>query len=66
MLTGAQKAEENLVFLNNLVQIRLSVDYWGPLRFRLSLWQALIGMVAVVGVVAQAKGYTIIYGFWSE
>lgn len=55
MLSGRFSAAENLVQLKDLVQSTLVVDHWGPNRFRLALWQAVVFVLAVIAIPFQAK-----------
>ena len=43
MFSGLLAAANNLTTLRSLVQPALVFDYWGPLRFHLALWQAVLG-----------------------
>ncbi len=53
MLGEGTRPEDNLVMLSNLISFELAFDYWGPSRFRLSLWQAVLGTVAIAGIAVQ-------------
>ncbi len=48
MLGEAQSTKANLYALSNLIQHSLISDYWGEMRFHLSLWQAFIGIVTAI------------------
>jgi len=47
----SQPMSEWLASLGKLVQHQLAFDYWGPLRFHLALWQALVLIAALVYIV---------------
>jgi len=53
MLGEGMRPEDNLVTSSDLISSDLAFDYWGPQRFRLSLWQAVLGTVAMVGIAVQ-------------
>ena len=54
MLSGPYDAAANLASWWNLVQHTLLADYWGGERFHLALWQAGLGLLAVVILAASA------------
>ena len=54
MFSGALSAANNLTTLRSLVQPAIVFDYWGPLRFHLALWQAVLGGAALLLLPFQA------------
>ncbi len=55
MLGPGGRATDNLRQLGMLVQSRWHHDYWGPERFVLSRWQALVALLGIL-VVALRRG----------
>jgi hypothetical protein len=55
LIHDGSSPEANLTSLVGLIQPWVAFDYWGELRFRLSLWQAVLGGLAVVALVWQRK-----------
>jgi hypothetical protein len=41
--------------LGEWIQHQVVFDYWGALRFRLSLWQAILAVIAILALVITAK-----------
>ena len=54
MFSGPLAATNNLTTLRSLVQPAIVFDYWGPLRFHLALWQAVLGGAALLLLPFQA------------
>lgn len=65
MLTQGLRPEDHLTAVNALIQPQWAFDYWGPLRFRMALWQAVLGAVAVLGIVIQLPRRRIVLGFFA-
>jgi hypothetical protein len=40
--------------LGEWIQLQLAFDFWGPLRFRLSLWQTVVAVIAIIALAATA------------
>ena len=55
MLGKSTNPTEQLLTLGELVQPYLAYDYWGPDRFRLALWAAILGGIAILGLVFHTK-----------
>ncbi len=54
LFSGLLAAANNLTTLPSLVQPALVFDYWGPQRFHLALWQAVLGVAALFLLPFQA------------
>ncbi len=54
MFSGIYSAIDNLTPWHDLIQSTVIFDFWGPLRFRLALWQAVLGGIALLLLPFQA------------
>lgn len=53
MLVGRTNVLNNLVPWRELVQPAWVFDYWGAMRFHLSLWQAVLGVLSALAIAIQ-------------
>jgi hypothetical protein len=51
MQEGQYQVEAHLTSFAELIQLQLAFDYWGPQRFRLSLWQAGAASIALAALI---------------
>ena len=51
MLEGIYQVDQHLAPLTGLIQPQLAFDYWGALRFRMSLWQAIMASFALIAIM---------------
>ena len=51
MLEGIYQVDQHLAPLTSLIQPQLVFDYWGAMRFRMSLWQAITASIALVAIM---------------
>ncbi len=55
LLVSGLNPDDNLSSLTNLVQPWLFFDYWGPMRFHLSLWQAVVAALAAASLAVTRR-----------